>query len=302
VAALFIGTEDGLHELSDDGARTTHVAGHDVTAIARHGITWWAVIGGDALWRSDAPGSWDRVAVVSDRRLNCVAATDSGLLIGTSEAHLLRLANGTLESVDGFEKVEGRDGWYTPWGGPPDSRSIAAHPAGPVYVNVHVGGIVRTRDGGQSWEPTIEVDSDVHQVIAVEGRSGTVLAATARGLAESGDGGDSWTFFTEGLHAEYCRAVAVAGGTVLVSSSEGPRGRRAAIYRRALGGKGSFAKCEQGLPDWFGDNIDTACLAAGGSTVAFGTEEGAVFVSEDEGQTWKEVAGGLPPVRCLAVA
>ena len=301
MAALFVGTEDGFHELGADDSRTTHVAGHDVTAIARDGVTWWTVIGGQALWRSDAPGAWDQVAVLPDRRLNCLAPTGSGLFIGTSEAHLLRLAGGTLEAVDGFDRVDGRGSWYTPWGGPPDSRSIATERPGAVYVNVHVGGIVRTRDGGRSWEPTIDVDSDVHQVIAVDGRPGMVLAATARGLAESGDGGDSWTFSTEGLHAEYCRAVAVAGETVLVSASEGPRSHRAAVYRRPLQGKGSFAKCEQGLPAWFGGNIDTACLAAGGSTAAVGTEEGLVFASEDEGLTWKEAAGGLPPVRCLAV-
>src|SRR5439155_26895161 len=33
VAALFVGTEDGFHELGADDSRTTHVAGHDVTAI-----------------------------------------------------------------------------------------------------------------------------------------------------------------------------------------------------------------------------------------------------------------------------
>jgi hypothetical protein len=61
-----------------------------------------------------------------------------------------------------------------------------------------------------------------------------------------------------------------------------------------------FVRCVEGLPEWFPANIDTFCLAAAGTRAAFGTEEGSVFVSDDEGSSWRTVAEGLPPVRCLA--
>src|SRR5205807_9259184 len=125
-------------------------------------------------------------------------------------------------------------------------------------VNVHVGGVLRTKDEGTTWGPTIDIDADVHRVWATDRM---VLAACARGLAVSEDRGDSWTTRTEGLHAAYCRGVAVCGDTVLLSASTGPRGGRSALYRAPAEG-GTFEKCDRGLPDWFDDNIDSSCLAA----------------------------------------
>ena len=85
----------------------------------------------------------------------------------------------------------GRDAWYQPHGGPPAVRTMAVDDEGRIYVNVHVGGIVRSDDEGRSWEPTIDIDVDVHQVVTVPGQPGRVVAATARGLATSDDYGRS---------------------------------------------------------------------------------------------------------------
>jgi photosystem II stability/assembly factor-like uncharacterized protein len=170
-------------------------------------------------------------------------------------------------------------------------------------VNVHVGGVVRSPDDGKTWEPTMNIDMDVHQVFAHPNHRGHVFVASARGLGVSEDGGRSWTFSTDGLHAPYCRAVAVCGGHVLVSASSGPRGTEAAVYRRRLDGSGSFEKCRDGLPESYEDNIDTFCLAARDQHAVFGTEEGAIFVSTDEGNTWhaSEAAQGRA-VRCIALS
>jgi len=105
-------------------------------------------------------------------------------------------------------------------------------------VNVHVGGIVRTRDAGETWEPTIDICTDVHEVWAGEP---VVFAACALGPCPvSEDRGDSWCIEDEGLHA---------------------------------------------TPE----------------LVAFGTPQGRVFASQDEGSSWDEVARGLPPIECLLV-
>src|SRR5207249_757493 len=181
----------------------------------------------------------------------CLAPHPSGLLIGTSEAHLLRLRQGRLERIERFDEVDGRDEWYTPWGGPPDVRSMSVDDDGTIYVNVHVGGVVRSIDHGETWQPTMDIDMDVHQVLVHPDGRGWMFAASARGLGISEDRGASWTFLTDGLHATYCRAVAVAGDHVLVSASSGPRGREAAVFRRRLDGSGPFEKCTDGLPAWF---------------------------------------------------
>lgn len=150
-------------------------------------------------------------------------------------------AQGTALFIDGsrceaFDRAPTKDQWYTPWGGPPEVRSWSvARDTGALYVNVHVGGILRSTDGGQSWDPTLDLDHDVHEVVAIGG--GVVLAACGDGgLAVSGDGGSTWRFVVEGLRATYCRAVAVSddGSTVLLSASRGPGGQESAVYRRPL--------------------------------------------------------------------
>src|SRR5262249_54514880 len=175
----------------------------------------------------------------------------------SSEARLFRLAEGTLEPIAAFDDAEGREDWYTPWGGPPDTRSISEWDE-EVYVNVHVGGILHTGDSGRTWNPTIDIDADVHQVATAEG---LVLAACAGGLATSTDRGATWSMRSDGLEAPYSRAVVVCGDTLLISASNGPRGGGAAVYRgdRTVG---PFERCTTGLPGSFEDNIDTYCLDA----------------------------------------
>ncbi|HEY8199757.1 MAG TPA: hypothetical protein VII47_00210, partial [Actinomycetota bacterium] len=203
--------------------------------------------------------------------------------------------------LESFESADGRDAWYTPWGGPPDVRSMTAAASGDLYVNVHVGGILRSEDGGGSWRPTIDIHSDVHEVRTVDDRPGLVLAAAAVGPAISTDAGASWSVDPTGLHRSYCRAVALSGSTLLVTASDGPFGKRAAVYRRPLTGSEAFEKCRQGLPEWFPGNIDTGCLAATPDLAAFGTEDGEVFLSDDAGASWEVAASGLPPVRALTI-
>jgi hypothetical protein len=303
MARILVGTSEGLYELEGAGAPEVRRIGADdsstsVTALARSGTDVLGVVGRHDIWRTSGGREWSHVVTLGNLELRCLAATDAGVLVGMAEAHLARLAEPPtpVQTIEGFERVEGRDGWYTPWGGPPDTRSISEIDES-IFVNVHVGGIVRTRDAGETWEPTIDIHTDVHEVWA--GEPG-VFAACALGLAVSEDRGDSWRIEDAGLHATYCRAVTVCGDTVLVSASNGPRGGRAAVYRRALGG-GQLERCRGALPEWFDGNVDSAWLDATPELVAFGTPEGRVFASQDEGSSWDEVAWGLPPIECLLV-
>ncbi|MCS6927376.1 MAG: hypothetical protein NZ578_15910, partial [Candidatus Binatia bacterium] len=106
-------------------------------------------------------------------------------------------------------------------------------------------------------------------------------------------------FETSGLHGRYLRAVAVAGETIVVTASTGPYTKRAAVYRKPLHGEGPFERCWRGLPEWFPENINTACLAAFDSWAAFGTSDGRLFLSADEGRHWRVLAEGLPSVHCV---
>ena len=297
---ILIGTESGLWQLRGDALDPVDsFTAQTVTALARHGSETWAIVDGRALWHHDG-GRWHERASFGDRPVTCLAPTGDGLLIGTVQAHLLRVRDGKPEAVESFDTVDGRAEWHTPWGDPADVRSIAVARDGTLYVNVHVGGVVRSRDAGRSWTPTLDIDVDVHQVITHPSLKEVVLVAAYDGFGISRDGGDTWEFITDGMHAHYARAVAVSGDTVLVSASTGPRGRKATLYRKALDGATEFVRCTEGLP-WFDDNIDTGCLAADGSLVVFGTDDGRVYRSLDGGAHWGLVTKGLPTITAVTI-
>jgi hypothetical protein len=294
---ILVATDDGLLTIADDGAvGPVQLPGRSVHAVVRDGPELWAILDRTEVWYAP-DGDWRLVATLEGHEATCIAMTDA-LHVGSTEARFFRLTDDRLESVAGFDAAEGRSEWYTPWGGPPATRSVSEW-GDDVYVNVHVGGILHTDDHGSTWNPTIDIDADVHQVATTRR---LVLAACAGGLATSVDRGTTWTMRSDGLEATYSRAVVVCGDTVLVSASNGPRGGRAAVYRGDLAA-GPFERCTAGLPGWFDGNIDTYGLDAlnDGSFAAFSTSDGRLFGSEDAGSSWHELASGLPSVHHILV-
>ncbi len=256
----------------------------DVGQLAADGPRQWAIVGRREIWLDDGHG-WVRVAESKSQELTCLSPGISGLLVGSAGAHLLHLRDGRLELVESFEVFEGRSSWYTPWGGPPDTRSIAVH-QGSVFVNVHVGGVARSDDGG-TWRPLVDIDVDVHQVSV--GPDGSLLLATgAAGFGRSLDGGATWSWDANGLHGSYCRAVVVAGRHLLLSASTGPHGSQGALYRRGLDSCGDWTR----VSGFVKGNVDTYWLAAAGRWAAFVSPDGVVQVSSDEGANWEVVGTG----------
>jgi photosystem II stability/assembly factor-like uncharacterized protein len=300
---ILVGTEGGMREFGPNERPAREAfAGRTVTALARDARHTWALIDGREVWIEEGE-RWQKRAAIEGPPATCLVPEATGLLVGTQTAHLLRLTGDRLEPIESFERVEGRQAWHTPWGDPADVRSLAVDPVdGTIYVNVHVGGVVRSRDGGRTWTPTLDIDVDVHQVIVHPARPKTVLVAAFDGFGLSRDGGDTWRFVIAGLHAHYARAVAITDDAVVLTASTGPNGRRSALYRKPLEGPDEFERCREGLPEWFNDNIDTACLATAGPLVVFGTEDGRLYRSADGGRDWEFVAKGLASVRSVLVA
>jgi len=294
---VLAGTQKGLVDVST-GA--TLLPG-SITALARGDDVWWAVVDRYRIHTSSDLATWDERTAIRGLEARCILSAGDGALAGTSEAHLLKFDAGSSTRVRSFDRVPTRDTWYTPWGGPPDTRSLSRGADGRAFANVHVGGILASPDGESGWRPTaMDVDADVHQVLAHPDEPGVAFAATAIGLASTHDG-EAWDFTDDGLHASYCRAVALAGATLLLSASLNHTGKRSALYRRAIDG-GRFERCTDGLPEWFGDNVDTHCLDARGDTAALGTSDGSVYRSDDAGRTWEQAARDLAPIAVVALA
>jgi hypothetical protein len=263
-----------------------------------------AIVNGRSVHRRAPDGVWSAIATTELELACCVAVADV-IYVGTDDARVLRIGeDGALEQLPGFDAVAGRETWYAGSAvingqrvGPPlGIRSITATPDGAVLLaNVHVGGVPRSTDGGATWQPTIEVESDVHEVRAHPNLPGVVMAAAAIGLCASRDGGVTWAVEQEGLHVSYCSAVAFAGDDVFVSASVDHFAAQGAIYRRRVDGHDSLVAVGDGLPAWTDGIVDTGCIATGGSAVALADRKGNLYVSADTGRSWSRRASGLPP-------
>ena len=232
---------DGLFVL-DGATLVQELRNQSVRALAPGaGGSTLAIANGRSLQRRAPDGVWSAIAT-TQLDLACCMAVGDVMYVGTDDARVLRVGkDGALEQLRGFDAVAGRETWYAGSAvingrrlGPPlGIRSIAATPDGVVlFANVHVGGVPRSTDGGATWQPTIHVESDVHEVRAHPNRPGVVMAAAATGLFSSRDGGVTWDVEQEGLHASYCSAVAFAGDDVFVSASADHFAAQGAVYRR----------------------------------------------------------------------
>jgi hypothetical protein len=263
-----------------------------------------AIIDGRLLCRRAADGTWLTIAS-SDVDLACCVAVADELYVGANEApEVLRVGDDArLERLPGFDHVPGKERWYAGTAlidgrllGPPlGIRSIAASCDGKaLFTNVHVGGIPRSTDGGATWQPTIDVDSDVHQVRPHPTRPEMVIAATGMGLGVSRDGGETWVIEREGLHASYCSAVAFAGDDILVAASLDHFASQGALYRRPIDRNGPLSKIESGLPQWLDGIADTDNIAVSGPTVAVVDRAGKLYLSHDTGRSWSGHGDRLP--------
>lgn len=285
---ITIGTDKGVLRVEDGNVETVWAGAPVIGLAGPVALTVTGRVVGAADGEAQTPAG---------ERVTCIAAHDRTVLVGTAGAHVLMLGAGGFEPVKDFNAIEGRDSWYTPWGGPPDTRSIAIDDVGTWFVNIHVGGVWRSV-GDQKWVEAVAVDDDTHQVIA---QDGWVAVAAAVGAGVSDDGGFTFRWSAAGLHGSYCRAAAIAGDMLLVSASTGPFTHQGAVYRRRLTSSEPFERCHEGLPDWFDENIDSFRLAGRGADAAVATSGGDVYASTDTGTTWQRVATGIGTVHCVSL-
>ncbi len=262
-----------------------------------------AIVGGHSLCRRSSDGQWTEI-VESEFDLSCCVPVGHIVFVGTDDAHVLRVdPDGTQHRLTGFDAVAGRDKWYAGSAiidgkrvGPPlGIRSMAVTCNGAVLLaNVHVGGVPRSNDSGLTWHPTIDIDSDVHQVCAHPSRPDIVIAAAAVGLCVSRDAGMTWTIEQQGLHALHCSAVAFGRNDIFVSASTDPFAAQGAVYRRPIDGNGPLQPLGGGMPQWIEGKSDTDCIATRDSMCAVIDRSGRLYVSHDDGASWAYPWDRLP--------
>ena len=235
---------------------------------------------------------------LGDAKVTCMlllTASPLEALLGTRPAALYHLSGGGgAARLGGFDALHVRTGWHTPWGGPPDVRSLAATPDGWIYADIHIGNVMVSPDRGRTWDPVNpDLNEDVHQVTTCPAAPDRVYANTARAVYLSEDRGQSWESRGKALGHRYGRAVAVhpaKPNLCLASVSDGPRGENVhgQLYRTADGGRG-WDHLADGFPESTAQNIDTFHLAVTPDGTGWASVGRTLYAGPVRAGAWRRV-------------
>ncbi len=195
-----------------------------------------------------------------------------------------------------------------------------------LYIACSSGGIYRSENAGQSWEPINhgiraefmpeaeqypESGQCVHKFALSPSRAGRIWLQNHGGVYRSDDGGDTWTDVGAPLPSDFGFAVVVhpedADRAYVLPLVRGPRwspDNALAVYRTTDAGN-HWHILQRKLPTASYTGVLRDAFARDDATplgLYFGTTSGAIYHSADEGETWNLVADQLPRIYSIAAA
>ena len=322
---LYVGTKCGIYRFAkSDGsweARGKTLEDAYVSGIAQDTGGRGRILASvrhQGVFRSEDSGdSW--APVLKDVDAWSIAnAPDGTLFSGVEPAGVYRSRTGgrDWEELSTIKKLPTYDRWSFP---PPPHVAhvrtfVFAHDdPRTIYAGIEVGGVIGTKDGGDTWQELNEgVYPDIHNMAIASDGGDVVYAATGRGFFKSENAGSSWTLATQGLHSIYMRPVVVHPENqkmLFTSAATGsppgwnrPEGAETVLYRSSDSGA-NWEPIMEGLkPTLYGSVDAIAVDPQHTSTLYAGTSEGQVLVSESLGDTWQTLTEGLPMVEVLLAA
>jgi photosystem II stability/assembly factor-like uncharacterized protein len=220
------------------------------------------------------------------------------------------------------ERLEWSGGGYDHAG----VHSIAIDPKDPkrITVAVSTGGAWQTRDGGKSWSiraqgmyaeympPELKFEQnaqDVHRLVLCPARPEVMWAQHHNGVFRSTDGAASWQEVAAIRPSKFGFAVAVHPKDpdtawfvpAVKDECRVPVDAKLAVARTRDGGR-SFQVLRRGLPKGPAyDLVYRHCLDVDrtGKRLAFGSTTGGLWLSEDQGDSWRCLSTQLPPIHCV---
>jgi photosystem II stability/assembly factor-like uncharacterized protein len=244
-----------------------------------------------------------------------VSAADGAVYAGTEPSALYRSDDGgaTWRDLEGLLELPSRPTWSfppRPWTSHVRWIAPSPHDASLLLVGIELGGLMRSSDGGETWQDHRPgAQRDVHSLAWHPQRPGRAYEAGGGGTAWSDDGGETWHPADDGRDRHYAWSVAVDPDDPelwFVSASTGPfaahgRGNpQARIYRRRGGGWEALAG---GLPEPL--PAMPYALVASDRRLFAGLADGQLWESRDAGDTWRELSSrgdALPALHALAFA
>jgi len=261
---LYAALSDRVLTLDRDGGdwtTTESLVGDDIECVAasdaRPDRAFAGTVDSGVQRTTDGGDTWERVAPAIDDRVTSLAVSPHDpdvVWAGTEPSAVYRSSDGgeSWESLAPVTDLPSEPEWaFPPRPHTHHARWIEPDPTDPdrLYVSIEAGALLRTTDGGETWEDRPgEYDDDAERSVDPESgpwgspertggarrdnhtlathpdRPGRVYAAAGDGYAQTGDGGDSWVYPQAGLDHRYVWGMAVPDadpGTVVVSAATG---------------------------------------------------------------------------------
>jgi len=305
MAHLYAATGDGVARLDEAGQAWTvsmslRRSGAQCLAVdpTDTSIVYAGLREGGVRRSIDAGRSWVECALPEPGVFSlAVSAADRALYAGTEPSRLFRSDDQgeSWRELEALLELPSRPSWSfppRPWTSHVRWIAPSPHDARLLLVGIELGGLMRSSDGGESWQDHRPgAQPDVHSLAWHPRMPGRAYEAGGGGAAFSVDAGETWQPADEGRDRHYTWSVTVDPDDAecwYVSASTGPYTAhgggdpQARIYRRrnsepwqALGG---------GLPESL-PAMPYALLASDGRLFA-GLADGQLWESRNQGETW----------------
>lgn len=187
-----------------------------------------------------------------------------------------------------------------------------------IKIAISTGGVYQSADGGENWKVTNtgvkayflpnqfpEFGQCVHKIARHPKKKNTYFLQNHHGVYRSRDGAVTWQEIEDGLPSNFGFGLTVsdAGSVFIVPlDSDGKRytvDGRLRVYRSRDDGK-SWHALTKGLPQKNAyEVILRDSVASTGDNIFFGTKNGKLFGSGDDGDSWKLIEGSLPEICCV---
>jgi hypothetical protein len=223
-----------------------------------------------------------------------VSAADRAVYAGTEPSRLFRSDDQgeSWRELDALLELPSRPTWSfppRPWTSHVRWIAPSPHNADLVLVGIELGGLMRSSDGGQSWQDHRPgAQRDVHSLAWHPDTPSRAYEAGGGGAALSIDAGETWRSADDGLDRRYTWSVTADADRWYVSASIGPsaahgrREPRAGIYRRRH--DEPWQPLTGGLPEPL-PAMPYALLATDGRLFA-GLADGQLWESRNQGDSW----------------
>ena len=317
-------------------AKTGHL-GPTIFRSLDAGATWAEAIRPPAFPKSDDPGNaravghtfWLEPGHASEPGVWWAGASPPGLFVSDDNG-------ATWESVAGFNDHPMYDKWVPADSGTPDGpllNQILIDPreAAHMYLATSTGGVFESLDRAANWaplnkgveanfnpDPYPEYGQDAHYIAFAPGRPDRLWQQNHCGVYRLDRPGETWERIGKAMPAEigdigftitpHPRDPNTAWIFPMDGTDVWPRtspGGRPAVYRTTDAGA-TWTRLDRGFPGeqaWFTVKRQAFCADDGAPAGLYlGTTSGEVWMSPDEGESWRAIGAHLPEIYSVAAA